>query len=308
MLTAKLRTLILGSLIALACGTWATPCQAGPVLDWLAGRPVTYSYPWYSAQQHSVQPYSAYRYSAYRPFWYGSSRHVVGYAPQTVYRTRWNRVPVTYYRPVANIDPATGTAVTCMRPCTSYQWQVQRVPVTTYRTVYAPVNRGYGCATTPSCGTAYLGSTAGCNSCSTATVAPATPYYQPTIPNYQPTLPGPTAVPQSAVPADKIPSLKPNATQGASLLSPVAGVTPAKVAPVQNRRQPARAFNLQLIPKPEPQRSLEKSNKAPRLLNPHDRTASGTDRSAHRSRVVRASSASKRQETTWDDSGWRSAK
>ncbi|GEM_PF-748248 len=60
----------------------------------------------------------------------------VNYVPYTAYRTNWQRVPVTQYRPVTSTDPRSGCVVTCMKPCTNYSWQLQRVPYTTYRPVY----------------------------------------------------------------------------------------------------------------------------------------------------------------------------
>jgi len=47
-------------------------------------------------------------------------------ARQTPYRTSWQQVPVTSYRPVASVDPVTGCPVTVMRPCSTYTWQPQR--------------------------------------------------------------------------------------------------------------------------------------------------------------------------------------
>ena len=83
------------------------------------------------------------------------------YVPQTCYRTVYNNVPVTTYRPVSSCDPCTGCVTTCMKPCTTYQRQAQSVPYTTYRMVcetrYTPVT---SCA--PACST-------GCDMCSCPT-------------------------------------------------------------------------------------------------------------------------------------------
>jgi hypothetical protein len=49
----------------------------------------------------------------------------------TGYTTSYYRAPVTYYRPVTTMNPATGTMVTAQQPCTSYEQQVQRNPFTT---------------------------------------------------------------------------------------------------------------------------------------------------------------------------------
>lgn len=64
----------------------------------------------------------------------------VNYVPYTDYRTTWQRVPVTNYKPVTSVDPNTGCTTTCMRPCTDNQWQLQRIPYTTYRPVYQTQN------------------------------------------------------------------------------------------------------------------------------------------------------------------------
>ena len=49
----------------------------------------------------------------------------------TGYTTSYYRAPVTYYRPVTTMNPATGTMVTVQQPCTAYEQQVQRNPFTT---------------------------------------------------------------------------------------------------------------------------------------------------------------------------------
>ncbi len=64
------------------------------------------------------------------------SRTVVNYVPYTAYRTSWEKVPVTQYKPVTSSDPCSGCTVTCMKPCTTYNWQQKQVPYTTYRPVY----------------------------------------------------------------------------------------------------------------------------------------------------------------------------
>ncbi len=46
--------------------------------------------------------------------------------PQTYYKTNWEKVPVTRYRPVVYSDPATGYPLTVMDPCTTYTWMPER--------------------------------------------------------------------------------------------------------------------------------------------------------------------------------------
>lgn len=53
--------------------------------------------------------------------------------PNAGYVTQYNKAAVTYYRPVTQFDPATGSNVTRMMPCTSYELQAQRPPVLTQR-------------------------------------------------------------------------------------------------------------------------------------------------------------------------------
>ena len=64
------------------------------------------------------------------------TRTVVNYVPTTSYRTSWDRVPVTQYRPETKSDPCTGCTVTCMKPCTTYTYRMKRVPYTSYKPVY----------------------------------------------------------------------------------------------------------------------------------------------------------------------------
>lgn len=55
------------------------------------------------------------------------------FLPNAGYATQYNRAAVTYYRPVTQLDPTTGTTVTRMMPCTSYELQAQRQPILTMR-------------------------------------------------------------------------------------------------------------------------------------------------------------------------------
>ena len=103
------------------------------------------------------------------------SRVVVNYVPCTSYRTTYERVPVTTYRPQTSSDPCTGCTVTCMRPCTTYTYQTRRVPYTTYRPVYrtetfkVPVttitNDCNTCGLQPTCDSCGVQPT--CSTCST---------------------------------------------------------------------------------------------------------------------------------------------
>jgi len=156
-----------GLLTAVILSPWtvlANTCEAGPILDWLLGR------------RRRVN----YGMSSCAPGTQVARRVVVNYAPQTCYRNRWMRVPVTRYRPTATVDPVSGCQVTCMRPCTTYKWQVQRVAVTVMRPVYSTVLAN-------PCGVA-----ANCNGCAptaAATTSSNDDYYNRPRAQTRPSLP-----------------------------------------------------------------------------------------------------------------------
>ena len=61
----------------------------------------------------------------------------VSYVPETTYRTQYQCVPVTSYKPSSEIDPCTGCPRDCMEQVTQYVQQPVNVPVTQYRAVYS---------------------------------------------------------------------------------------------------------------------------------------------------------------------------
>ncbi|MFZ4733964.1 MAG: hypothetical protein ACOYK7_15620 [Pirellulales bacterium] len=61
----------------------------------------------------------------------------VSYVPETTYRTQYQCVPVTSYKPSTEIDPCTGCTRECMQQVTQYVQQAVNVPVTQYRAVYS---------------------------------------------------------------------------------------------------------------------------------------------------------------------------
>ena len=61
----------------------------------------------------------------------------VSYVPETTYRTQYQCVPVTSYKPSSEIDPCTGCPRECMEQVTQYVQQSVNVPVTQYRAVYS---------------------------------------------------------------------------------------------------------------------------------------------------------------------------
>jgi hypothetical protein len=75
------------------------------------------------------------------------------YVPETTYRTQYQCVPVTSYKPSCEIDPCTGCPRECMEPVTQYVQQAVNVPVTQYRAVtttkYVQMQPGYAAAGGP---------------------------------------------------------------------------------------------------------------------------------------------------------------
>ena len=61
----------------------------------------------------------------------------VSYVPETTYRTQYQCVPVTSYKPSCEVDPCTGASRECMEQVTQYVQQAVNVPVTQYRAVYS---------------------------------------------------------------------------------------------------------------------------------------------------------------------------
>ncbi len=61
----------------------------------------------------------------------------VSYVPETTYRTQYQCVPVTSYKPSSEIDPCTGCPRECMEQVTQYVQQPVNVPMTQYRAVYS---------------------------------------------------------------------------------------------------------------------------------------------------------------------------
>ena len=61
----------------------------------------------------------------------------VNYVPETTYRTQYQCVPVTSYKPSSEIDPSTGCPQECMEQVTQYVQRPINVPVTQYRAVYS---------------------------------------------------------------------------------------------------------------------------------------------------------------------------
>lgn len=190
------RTRLLIATTLLTCfGGFTETCEAGPLLDWLRGRPVISRFNAYRPGYY--QP-NIFRQNAYyrggiapgmtqapgavvpttqapgtcmttcpKTYYQTVNRVVANYVPYTAFRTEWYRVPVTYYRPTTSTNPQTGCTTTCMRPCTYYQMQARRVPYTTYQTVYRTVQHRVPYTVNE---TTY--GTTGCSSCTSCGVNP----------------------------------------------------------------------------------------------------------------------------------------
>jgi hypothetical protein len=196
--------------------------------------------------------------------------------PQTYYRTSWERIPVTSYRPVVATDPATGCPVTLMKPCTTYEWQAQRkewgcgLLSKLFGCDDRPAPQVQYCVPTMCCESSDCGGSAvsgGCCQPPAAAMAPLpsspsptpAPYYAPGPPSVltpsptsgapSPTLaPGPPpaagAVPSRTQPpaaADTRPTLKPVAPEGSA---PAAPMPPGSGAPTTDPAPP----DMQALP------------------------------------------------------------
>ena len=156
----RIKFLCIAVMTVVTIGAITESAQAGPLLDWLRGRfgrnrcctalqpavPVTAASPCNTCQTSCTQT---------------CQRTVVNYVPYTAYRTSWECVPVTSYRPQSNTDPCTGCTVTCMRPCTTYSYRAKQVPYTTYRPVYSTQTYQV-----PMTITSQAPAVGGCNTCS----------------------------------------------------------------------------------------------------------------------------------------------
>ena len=164
----SIKPIVIAAIVAVTCLTQTQQAQAGPLLDWLRGirRPCCgqNTVPFTAARPVTPNVGNLQPGQCMKTCNKTCSRTVVNYVPYTAYRTNWNKVPVTKYRPVTTSDPCTGCTMTCMKPCTTYTYQMQRVPYTTYRPVYRQENYTVPVTTiTNDC------STGTCNTCPTNT-------------------------------------------------------------------------------------------------------------------------------------------
>lgn len=258
----RLKIMLLTAVITV--GQWAAfsdTSEAGPLLDWLRnacrrpalGRNVatnngsccnntpqlaaTAAPATYDTSGYDLQPGQC-RHTCQKT----CQRTVVNYVPTTSYRTSWDRVPVTQYRPETKSDPCTGCSVTCMKPCTTYTYRMKRVPYTSYKPVYrtetykVPVTyitnncATGGCATCPTAAPSPTCTDCGVPATSAAPVYNTAPTYGGTVYS-QPTYAQPSTITSApsgtittdggfqsqstlpTVPAELSPSLNPQNTQ-----------------------------------------------------------------------------------------------
>ena len=204
MLYQRIRGLMIVGSVAIALLATPTESKACAFFDCLFGRSAgaAYAPPAYSMPV-APQMYAP----TYAPQCSPCVPQTCQYVPQTCYRTVYQNVPVTTYRPMVGQDPCTGCPVTSYLPVTAVMRQTQLVPYTTYRVVYAnPVAQcgvSSSCSTCGPAGCAAYGSAvsgSGCSSCQTGTaVSSATPYYD-SAPATVPT-PAPATAPASATPS-----------------------------------------------------------------------------------------------------------
>ena len=267
-------------------------------------------------------------------------RTVVQYVPQVAYRTVWQRVPVTVYRPVTATDPCTCCRTVSYQPCTTHQWQAQRVAYTTYQPVATTVAvpapsccNTVGAPVTPTY--AVSAPSSGCSTCAPSTSAvvpmPAQPSTVVPSPNGFAPVPGsggqgimvpsqgvPTTPPSDADIRPQLPTSQfspESGIQGSDSRYRLEYIPPQKTPAVGTSVTPGPppAYGTQLTPIPD--LDGEESNEAPRLIKPHDRTASSSPiRLVGTYRELESSeSGSPKQPTKdnsepihWDDSGWES--
>jgi hypothetical protein len=295
--------------------------QAGPFLNWLFGRPVlVYPSPYVAGYPSApVAAVPAAQTAYYAPYAVAAApqvtmaaQPVMAPAPVAVqpvmsgyatYRTTWNRIPVTYYRPMTTYTA--GYPVTTAQPCNAYTWQAQRVPTHSFRPwipfAAAPVTYGYAPQPSPVMyapqpATNYAPVAPNCGACpTTGAVAPGTVAPETTTPFYSPLDSGSvvpsvgtgaeTADPATGFsndPANQAPTLSPGSYSTEPAINPPAlqsipEYSPAIPAGSASAPRSANSpYRVTPIPAPDVRTfgSQKKSPQAPPLLNSRERTVS----------------------------------
>jgi len=228
-------------------------------------------------------------------------QQTVSYAPQTCFRPVTTSVPVTTLQPVAACNPC-GGMTTVLKPVTTMVQQTSMMPYTTFRPVvttsFMPVVPASPCAASPCAASPCA--TGGC--ATAAAPAATTTYYSPAAPVM--------AAPPVAAPTPGCcgtgvsysPSNQNSTYANASKYAPanpvatgaVAAAPATTAAPIVSNVQPAKAMQdlapinaapaLKPIPMPESAVEQPPVNSNPtdslKLVDPQNRTASNTNRSA----------------------------
>ena len=170
------------------------------------------------------------------------------YVPETTYRTQYQCVPVTSYKPSCEIDPCTGCPTECMQPVTQYVQQAVNVPVTQYRAVtttkYVQMQPGYapGAAAAPIAYPAPAALPGPATPAASPFATPAAPVVQPAQPMpqgwgaagadvNQQLIPGQPSINPPALPATGYPATQVVPQAGTTYLPPSVPVQPQPTTP-----------------------------------------------------------------------------
>ena len=188
------------------------------------------------------------------------------YVPETTYRTQYQNVPVTTYKPSCEVDPCTGCTRECMQPVTQYVQQAVNVPVTQYRAVtttkYVQMQPGAG---------AYPGAPPAFAAPAAAPMmAPppaASPFAAPVQPTPQAWGAAGADIPQQLVPGGSLPSLPPGGVPQQTYqqpISPQAGTYVPAAPQAMVQPQPTQPPTFAPMPSAAPAPSLKPIPEMPR--------------------------------------------
>lgn len=178
------------------------------------------------------------------------------YVPETTYRTQYQSVPVTTYKPSCEIDPCTGCPRECMQPVTQYVQQAVNVPVTQYRAVtttkYVQMQPGYAA---PGAYPAPGGYPAAVAPAPAAAAPSSSPFAAPLQTTPQGWGAAGPDVPATVIPPASQPALPAAGAPPATFQQPItpqSGTTYSTPAPAQNPLQPTQPPVLGTTPSLRP--------------------------------------------------------
>lgn len=263
----------------------AAPALAGPIEDWLFPRstscapvspvpaapacgPVTVNSPVVGPCGPCPTPVGAAVVSApAAPVVPAAAPSAGGIFGGGAFRTAWVQVPVTVYRPVATIDPATGATVSTTQACTTYRWQLRRVPASLVHPAYnmpaAAQAPAFAVSPAPA-GAVWQAAPAATGGCASCGASGGQVMYAPVG---QPAVVAPAPAPGSAY--EPAPSLAP-------IQTPTGAPTPA---PPWNGANPQEAPSLTPMRSPSAG-GPSAADTAPSLLKPNVSGMSGTPAAA----------------------------